>query len=82
MTVEGTVNKTFVLLAIVIATASETWSLALNGADVGISDDGRHRLCGLVLAIATTFKTAWSLYTAPLYAACGGAGARRYLRRL
>ena len=70
MTIQGTVNKVFLALLIVLAGASITWRQAVGvnltpiliGAMVG----------GLVLAIATTLKKEWSPVTAPLYAALEG----------
>jgi uncharacterized YccA/Bax inhibitor family protein len=74
MTIQGTVNKTFILLAILVAAASWTWSKAYDPSSagfVGITFIGS-MIVGLVLAIATSFKPVWSPITAPLYAACEG----------
>jgi len=73
MTLNGTVNKTGFLLICAIATASWTWSLARSGEPgavglpliVGL-------LGGLIVAVATTFKPAWSPVTAPLYSLLEG----------
>jgi len=74
MTVQGTVNKTFILLAILVAAAMWTWgktsdphSAGFLGITFMVSMIG-----GLILAIATSFKPKWSPVTAPLYAACEG----------
>ncbi|MDE1921135.1 MAG: Bax inhibitor-1/YccA family protein [Candidatus Omnitrophica bacterium] len=74
MTIQGTVNKTLILLAILIAGAMWTWSQASNPASAGmlgivffVSMIG-----GFILAIATSFKPTWSPVTAPIYAACEG----------
>jgi len=74
MTLQGTVNKTGILLALVVLTASYTWNqffisedassvmpLAIGGAIVGF-----------VLALATIFKKNWSGVTAPAYALAQG----------
>jgi len=74
MTVQGTVNKTFILLAVLMATAMWTWSKTTDPNSTGflgitfmVSMIG-----GLILAVATSFKPKWSPVTAPLYAACEG----------
>jgi uncharacterized YccA/Bax inhibitor family protein len=74
MTVQGTVNKTFILLAILVSTAMWTWSKTSDPANAGfigitffVSMIG-----GLILALATSFKPKWSPISAPLYAACEG----------
>jgi len=73
MTLNGTVNKTGLLLLIAVATAAYTWSLydpmnpgvvlpwAIGGA-----------IGGFILALVTVFKKTWSPVTAPLYAAVEG----------
>jgi uncharacterized YccA/Bax inhibitor family protein len=74
MTVQGTVNKTFILLAVLMATAMWTWSKTSDPTSAGflnITFIGS-MIAGLVLAIATSLKPKWSPITAPLYAACEG----------
>ncbi len=74
MTLEGTVNKTSVLLALVLLGAFFCWSqydgpesvakvmpLAIGGA-----------IGGLILALVTVFKKTWAPVTAPLYALVQG----------
>lgn len=66
MTVTGTVGKTGILLAILIATSSVGWvvaSMPLMWAGF---------IVGLGLAIATVIKPQWAPVTAPLYAAAEG----------
>jgi uncharacterized YccA/Bax inhibitor family protein len=73
MTLQGTVNKTGVLLLCAVVTAAWTWGLghsetpqaALPWMIGGI-------LGGLVTAIATIFKRTWAPITAPLYALLEG----------
>lgn len=74
MTVQGTVNKTFILLAILVAGAIWTWSKTSNPASAGFLGITfiASMIGGLVLAVATSFKPKWSAVTAPLYAACEG----------
>ena len=73
MTLQGTVNKTGVLLLCVVITAAWTWGIAhsqtpeaalpwMMGGLVG----------GLVFALVTIFKKEWSPITAPVYALCEG----------
>ncbi len=68
MTIQGTVNKSFLLLAGVLLTASFTWNqFFIDPAGifiyliVGV-------IGGLIFALATIFKKTWSPITAPLYA--------------
>ncbi len=73
MTVQGTVNKTGMMLLLLIASAAYTWSLFLEQnmesltlwMMVGV-------IGGLVVAIVTVFKKQWSPVTAPLYAVLEG----------
>ena len=74
MTLQGTVNKSLILFAVLLTTAFWTWSKAFDPASQGLM--GIIFMVGigggLVLAIATSFKPNWSPVTAPLYAACEG----------
>ena len=71
MTVTGTVNKTGILTLCVIASAAWTWSRFFNGESVmGLVAIGA--IGGLILALVTTFKAAWSPITAPIYAVLEG----------
>lgn len=73
MTVQGTVNKTGLMLLLLIASAAYTWSLFIEGNTeslmmwmmVGI-------IGGLITAIVTVFKKEWSPVTAPVYAVLEG----------
>src|SRR5215467_14680735 len=69
MTVQGTVNKTGILLLCVVATAAWTWGLAhseqpqaafpwMIGGLIG----------GLITCLVTVFKKEWSPLSAPIYA--------------
>jgi uncharacterized YccA/Bax inhibitor family protein len=69
MTVQGTVNKTGILLLCVVATAAWTWGLAhsdqpeaaypwMIGGLIG----------GLISCLVTVFKKEWSAVSAPVYA--------------
>ena len=74
MTIEGTVNKTMLLLTICVATAAWTWGRFFSTGSVesvstlmwvGI-------LGGLGFAVVTVFKAEWARFTAPAYAALEG----------
>ena len=73
MTLSGTVNKTGLLLLILVACGAFTWSLFTPenpGAVVPWAIGGA--IGGLVLALVTCFKAEWSPVTAPMYAAAEG----------
>jgi uncharacterized YccA/Bax inhibitor family protein len=71
MTVQGTVGKTSLLLAILSATALWSWAAAARGqAEVGLLIGAA--VGGLVLAIVTIFKPTLAPWTAPVYAAFEG----------
>lgn len=70
MTVQGTVNKTGILLLCTVATAAWAWNIFLHShsaqavgplALVGV-------IGGLIFAFATIFKKTWAPVTAPIYA--------------
>lgn len=68
MTLEGTVNKTGLLLLIIIGSAYYSWTHPTSGMPlIGIS-----ALVGFILAIITSFKPQWSPVTAPLYGIAEG----------
>src|SRR5580658_11151603 len=68
MNLNGTVNKTGILLLICMATAAYGWTTpGLAGGLLYLALFG-----GFVLALVGTFKPAASPYVAPLYAACEG----------
>ena len=74
MTLQGTVNKTGILLGILVLTAVYTWNLFFQtgnpAAVMPIAIGGA--IGGFVLALITIFKKAWSPFTAPIYAALEG----------
>jgi uncharacterized YccA/Bax inhibitor family protein len=71
MTLQGTVNKTVVLLICLFATAAWTWSRATAGEQTGawilVGAIG-----GFVTALVTVFKKQWAPVTAPIYALLEG----------
>ena len=74
MTINGTVNKTSMLLAIVVITSLYTWSKAqsLDGPGAAIPLVLGGAIGALIVAFITIFKKAWSPVTAPLYAGLEG----------
>jgi uncharacterized YccA/Bax inhibitor family protein len=74
MTVQGTVDRTAILLAILTLTAIIPWRIAFGGGDPGALMPllGLGLVGGLILAMVTVFKQSWARVTAPLYAACEG----------
>ena len=74
MTVQGTVNKTFISLAILVVMATLAWSKI---ADPSVSGYMMmvamvSGIIGFILAIVTSFKPVWAPYTTPFYAAFEG----------
>jgi uncharacterized YccA/Bax inhibitor family protein len=74
MTLQGTVNKTGVLLICTVATAAWTWNLFLHTHDpatlaplVMVGAIG-----GFIAALVTIFKKTWAGVTAPIYALLEG----------
>ncbi len=71
MSVQGTVNKTGLLLCALLITSSWVWGLAFAKAPIqgwmmlGI-------IGGFITAMVTVFKQTWAPVTAPLYAALEG----------
>jgi uncharacterized YccA/Bax inhibitor family protein len=73
MTIGGTVQKTGILLGLLILSASYTWNAYYsnpNSSMAGWAMIGG--IGGFVIAMVTVFKMAWSPVTAPLYAICEG----------
>jgi uncharacterized YccA/Bax inhibitor family protein len=73
MTLQGTVNRTGVLLLCVVVTAAWTWGMAHSEAPQAVLPWMLGGLVGgLVFALVTIFKKEWSPITAPTYALCEG----------
>lgn len=73
MTIQGTVNKTGLLLLCVIATAAWTWGLShSNQPEAAFPWMIGGALAGFVMALVTIFKKEWSPITAPVYALLEG----------
>ncbi len=76
MTLNGTVNKTGLLLLLAVLTAAYAWSQAI-APDGSMTPAGSlyaigGAIGGLVLALVTVFKKTWSPVTAPMYALVEG----------
>jgi uncharacterized YccA/Bax inhibitor family protein len=73
MTIQGTVNKTGLLLLFVVITAAWTWGLAHSdnpeAANVWVFGGA---IGGFVVALVTIFKKEWSPISAPIYALLEG----------
>lgn len=73
MTLQGTVNKSGVLLLCVVITAAWTWGIAHSQApEAALPWMMGGFIGGLVFALVTIFKKEWSPITAPVYALCEG----------
>ena len=73
MTIEGTVNKTGILLMLVIGAAAYTWHLfETAGVEATLPWMLGGLAGGFVFALVTIFKPTIAMYTAPLYALCEG----------
>lgn len=69
MTIQGTVNKTGILLVLVMLSAAFTWHLAYSGSPAAVMPLMWVGLIGgMIAAFATIFKMNWAPVTAPIYA--------------
>jgi len=73
MTLQGAVNKTVALLALVVIGAGYSWNLYYNQGPEAVQPWMIGGLIGgLVFAMITIFKAAWAPKTAPIYAVLEG----------
>jgi uncharacterized YccA/Bax inhibitor family protein len=73
MTIQGTVNKSFVLLFFVLLTACWTWNLFITKGVAGVTGlMAVGLIVGLISALITIFKHNLVHITAPIYAAAQG----------
>jgi uncharacterized YccA/Bax inhibitor family protein len=73
MTLQGTVNKTGILLICVVGTAAWTWRIAYSQSpQAALPWMIGGLIAGLVFSLVTIFKKEWSPITAPIYALCEG----------
>ncbi|MFO0983524.1 MAG: Bax inhibitor-1/YccA family protein [Planctomycetota bacterium] len=73
MTIAGTVNKTAILLGLLVVAASFTWR-AVSGQGAGALGPWLigGMLGALVISMVTIWKREWAPVTAPIYALCEG----------
>ena len=73
MTIQGTVNKTSILLVLVVIAASFTWHMYFAGEGAAVMPwTFGGAIAGFVIGLVTIFKKEWSPATSPLYAICEG----------
>lgn len=73
MTINGTVNKSFIMLVLLLMTAFYSWNVFLSGRLNSFMLLFYGALIGgLVVAIITVFKKEWAPVTAPIYALLEG----------
>ena len=81
MTINGTVNKTLILLVLLAVSAAWVWN-RLTGSGI-IGEDGVQQaslvywiygpmIVGFIVAMVTVFKQNWAPFTAPIYAVVEG----------
>jgi uncharacterized YccA/Bax inhibitor family protein len=67
MTVSGTMNKSFLMLILLVASAAITWSLTFSGFNPIVLTIGG-AIVGLILVVIASFKPQYSTFLAPGYA--------------
>ncbi len=74
MSINGTVNKTGILLALLVASAAFTWDKAggVQGTAAVLPWLMTGAIGGLIVALITVFKKTWAPVTAPIYALLEG----------
>ena len=76
MTVQGTVNKTGILLILVVLAAGFTWHIFFSAASPDPSAVAPYMMVGafggLLVGLVTVFKPTWAPVTAPLYSVLEG----------
>lgn len=74
MTLDGTINKTGLLLLCAMATAAWTWYSFLQSQDLSIAGPMIFvgAFGGMIVGLVTSFKKTWAPVTAPIYALLEG----------
>jgi uncharacterized YccA/Bax inhibitor family protein len=74
MTIQGTVNKTALLLLLVLFSSSWTWNLYFSTSDPAVVVPWvlGGLISGFIVALVTVFKKQWAMLTAPIYALLEG----------
>ncbi|MEY2921544.1 MAG: hypothetical protein RL108_153 [Bacteroidota bacterium] len=71
MTVAGTINKSFILLLLLVLGALGTWNMVSNDQNPMVFTIGG-AIVGFILVLITSFKPHLSTYLSPAYAVCEG----------
>ena len=74
MTIQGTVNKTLMMLILLLIPAAWTWNLFFNSGKPEVVMPWLFvgTLGGFIVALVTIFNKQWSIVTAPLYSVLEG----------
>jgi len=74
MTIQGTVNKTALLLVLVLFSSSWTWNLYFTTGDPAVVLPWVFGglISGFIVALVTVFKKQWAMLTAPIYSLLEG----------
>lgn len=73
MTIQGTVNKSFLLVVLVVVSASYTWKLMIDGKSSAMMTYMMvGAIGGFITALVSVFKKTWTPITAPIYAILQG----------
>ena len=74
MTIQGTVNKTALLLLLVLFSSSWTWNLYFSAGDPAVVMPWVFGglISGFIVALITVFKKQWAILTAPIYSLLEG----------
>ena len=74
MTIQGTVNKTALLLLLVLFSSSWTWNLFFSAGDPAVVMPWVFGglIGGFIVALITVFKKQWAILTAPIYSLLEG----------
>jgi len=74
MTIQGTVNKTALLLLLVLFSSSWTWNLFFSAGDPAVVMPWVFGglISGFIVALITVFKKQWAILTAPIYSLLEG----------
>ena len=69
MTIGGTINKTLILLFLLLITSAWVWYLFYTTQDINtvISYVWAGAIGGFIVALVTIFKVSWAPFTAPIY---------------
>jgi len=72
MTIQGAVNKSFILLTLAMLSAFCVWNSCVNNPANATPLVSGGAIGGLVAALVTVFKKEWSAVTGSIYALCEG----------